>query len=173
MGITFRPLHPVFVAECSGVDIGLKLLPQDAAAIDEGMDRYAVLVFPGQRFDDDQQLAFGRNFGEVEETPTLVDQARRRLPNNRINDISNLVTVVQRADLAGAPEPVVSGRYRLGDVRHIVASPRLASELIGFTASVDPITGLTSFATAPLRTTAAGHDGDRPDVPGSASFRGR
>ena len=54
------------------------------------MDRHAVLVFPGQRFDDDEQLAFGRQFGEIEETPTLVDQARRRLSDNRVNDISNL-----------------------------------------------------------------------------------
>src|SRR3954447_27079278 len=45
MGITFRPLHPVPAAECSGADIGLPLSPVDAAAIDEGMDRYAVLVF--------------------------------------------------------------------------------------------------------------------------------
>jgi alpha-ketoglutarate-dependent 2,4-dichlorophenoxyacetate dioxygenase len=54
------------------------------------MDRYAVLVFPGQHFEGDQQLAFGRHFGEVEDVPTLVDQGRRRLADNRVNDISNL-----------------------------------------------------------------------------------
>ena len=54
------------------------------------MDRYAVLVFPGQHFEDDQQLEFGRQFGEVEAVPTLVDQGRRRLADNRVNDISNL-----------------------------------------------------------------------------------
>jgi alpha-ketoglutarate-dependent 2,4-dichlorophenoxyacetate dioxygenase len=54
------------------------------------MDCYAVLVFPGQRFEDSEQLAFARHFGEIEATPTLVDQARRRLPDNQVNDISNL-----------------------------------------------------------------------------------
>ena len=36
MHVTLKPLHPVFAAECSGVDIGLPLVPHDAAAIDEG-----------------------------------------------------------------------------------------------------------------------------------------
>jgi dTDP-L-rhamnose 4-epimerase len=52
---------------------------------------------------------------------------------------------------SGGPAPVVTGEYRLGDVRHITASSaRLAAELdwapsIGFEA------GMLEFATAPLR----------------------
>jgi dTDP-L-rhamnose 4-epimerase len=46
---------------------------------------------------------------------------------------------------------VVSGRYRLGDVRHIVASPAKAARELGFTAQVGPAQGLTRFATDPLR----------------------
>ena len=30
------------------------------------MDRFAVLVFHDQHFDDETQLAFSRNFGELE-----------------------------------------------------------------------------------------------------------
>jgi dTDP-L-rhamnose 4-epimerase len=48
-------------------------------------------------------------------------------------------------------EPEVTGGYRLGDVRHIVASPELASRELGFTADVAPEDGLREFATAPLR----------------------
>jgi dTDP-L-rhamnose 4-epimerase len=48
-------------------------------------------------------------------------------------------------------EPRVSGRYRLGDVRHVVASPDRARDDLGFTAEVSPEQGLTDFATAPLR----------------------
>jgi dTDP-L-rhamnose 4-epimerase len=47
--------------------------------------------------------------------------------------------------------PVVSGRYRLGDVRHVVASPEKARRELGFTAEVRPGQGLREFATAPLR----------------------
>ncbi|SNT02324.1 NAD-dependent epimerase/dehydratase family protein [Rhodococcoides kyotonense] len=55
------------------------------------------------------------------------------------------------ADACGGPAPEVTGQYRSGDVRHIVASPELARELIGFEASVSPLDGLREFATAPLR----------------------
>ncbi len=48
-------------------------------------------------------------------------------------------------------QPVVTGQYRLGDVRHVVASPRRAREELGFSAAIDPQEGLTGFATAPLR----------------------
>jgi dTDP-L-rhamnose 4-epimerase len=48
-------------------------------------------------------------------------------------------------------KPTVSGRYRLGDVRHIVASPDRARAELGFEASVTPDVGIPQFATAPLR----------------------
>jgi alpha-ketoglutarate-dependent 2,4-dichlorophenoxyacetate dioxygenase len=88
--LRLTPLHPVIGARAEGIDLRRPLTTQEAAAIEAAMDRYAVLVFPDQQLDDAAQLAFGSNFGEVEETPSLVDQARRRLPENRINDISNL-----------------------------------------------------------------------------------
>ncbi|SRX92213.1 putative UDP-glucose 4-epimerase GalE3 (galactowaldenase) (UDP-galactose 4-epimerase) (uridine diphosphate galactose 4-epimerase) (uridine diphospho-galactose 4-epimerase) [Mycobacterium tuberculosis H37Rv] [Mycobacterium shimoidei] len=47
--------------------------------------------------------------------------------------------------------PVVTGQYRSGDVRHIVADPARAAEELGFRAAVDPQQGLREFATAPLR----------------------
>jgi dTDP-L-rhamnose 4-epimerase len=48
-------------------------------------------------------------------------------------------------------EPEVTGGYRLGDVRHVVASPDLARRELGFAAEVGPEVGLPAFATAPLR----------------------
>jgi dTDP-L-rhamnose 4-epimerase len=48
-------------------------------------------------------------------------------------------------------EPVVTGEYRLGDVRHVVASPERARTVLGFTASVLPTDGLVAFGRAPLR----------------------
>ena len=47
--------------------------------------------------------------------------------------------------------PVVTGGYRLGDVRHVVASPRLAAAELGFRARVGPAEGLVRFAGDPLR----------------------
>ncbi|MCX4576393.1 NAD-dependent epimerase/dehydratase family protein [Streptomyces sp. NBC_01571] len=51
----------------------------------------------------------------------------------------------------GGPEPVVTGEYRLGDVRHITAdSSRLRAEL-GWKAEVAFEEGMREFATAKLR----------------------
>jgi dTDP-L-rhamnose 4-epimerase len=47
--------------------------------------------------------------------------------------------------------PIVSGQFRLGDVRHVVASPRRAREVLGFEAMVAPHDGLRRFASDPLR----------------------
>jgi dTDP-L-rhamnose 4-epimerase len=58
---------------------------------------------------------------------------------------------VARAVAAGGREPVVTGEYRLGDVRHIVASPERARAGLGFRAGIGPTEGLARFATDPLR----------------------
>ncbi len=50
-----------------------------------------------------------------------------------------------------APEPVVVGGYRLGDVRHVFASVRQARELLGFSAAIPPDLGFTRFADDALR----------------------
>jgi dTDP-L-rhamnose 4-epimerase len=50
-----------------------------------------------------------------------------------------------------APSPIVTGQYRLGDVRHIVASTELARERLGFRPRVEFTEGVADFATAPLR----------------------
>ncbi|HEY5154674.1 MAG TPA: NAD-dependent epimerase/dehydratase family protein [Acidimicrobiales bacterium] len=50
-----------------------------------------------------------------------------------------------------APAPVLVGGYRLGDVRHVVASAERAREVLGFTARIDFDQGMRQFARAPLR----------------------
>ncbi len=50
----------------------------------------------------------------------------------------------------GGPRPVVTGEYRLGDVRHIVAAPGRARAELGFRAAVGFEAGMTEFAAAPL-----------------------
>lgn len=53
-----------------------------------------------------------------------------------------------------APDPVVTGEYRLGDVRHVVADPARARTVLGFTAREDFLVGMAEFAHAPLRATS-------------------
>ncbi|MGF2947308.1 NAD-dependent epimerase/dehydratase family protein [Mycobacterium sp. Lab-001] len=51
----------------------------------------------------------------------------------------------------GSLSPVITGQYRSGDVRHIVADPSRAAEKLGFRAVIQPRNGLRDFAFAPLR----------------------
>jgi dTDP-L-rhamnose 4-epimerase len=51
----------------------------------------------------------------------------------------------------GGAAPVVTGGFRPGDVRHVVASPARAAAELGFTAAVRPADGLIAFARDPLR----------------------
>ena len=55
------------------------------------------------------------------------------------------------AGALGGPDPVVTGQYRMGDVRHVVASARRAHDELGFRAQVPFDAGMREFATAPLR----------------------
>src|SRR6266545_2877728 len=56
---------------------------------------------------------------------------------------------------SGGPAPEVVGGWRAGDVRHVVASPALAAERLGFRAEVSFAAGMAEVATAPLRAPAA------------------
>ena len=55
------------------------------------------------------------------------------------------------AEAFGGPAPEVTGRYRLGDVRHVVASPEAAAQGLGFRAGTSFADGMREFAHAPLR----------------------
>ncbi|MEV4170747.1 NAD-dependent epimerase/dehydratase family protein [Nonomuraea sp. NPDC049709] len=50
----------------------------------------------------------------------------------------------------GGPEPVTTGEFRLGDVRHIVAAPHRAAVQLGFRARIGFAEGMKEFATASL-----------------------
>jgi dTDP-L-rhamnose 4-epimerase len=59
--------------------------------------------------------------------------------------------VVAGAARPGVGAPQVTGEFRLGDDRHLVASPERARHELGFTAVVGPEDGLTRFAHDPSR----------------------
>jgi len=91
MAVSIRQIHPVFVGEVSGVDLRQPLSRDAAAAIEAGMDHYAVLVFHDQAITDEQQIAFTRNFGEIENSAggNITKPHEQRL-SPLMNDVSNL-----------------------------------------------------------------------------------
>jgi alpha-ketoglutarate-dependent 2,4-dichlorophenoxyacetate dioxygenase len=92
VAVTIKQLHPVFAGEVSGVDLSKPLSREDAAAIDDGMNRHAILVFHGQNITDEQQIAFSKNFGalEAQARPGTIRKAAENRLGAGIADLSNL-----------------------------------------------------------------------------------
>ncbi len=92
MTIEIRELTPGFAGEVSGVDLTKPLTQDEAAAIDAGMDKLAVLVFHDQNITDEQQLAFSLNFGEIErpDRKSNITQDKDRRLRADMADVSNL-----------------------------------------------------------------------------------
>ena len=95
MTLSVRPIDPVsrpfFAGEASGLDITQPITAEQAVQIEKAMDQFGVLVWHGQRFTDETQMVFSRNFGplEVASTHTVRDSDEQRL-DQHIADISNL-----------------------------------------------------------------------------------
>jgi alpha-ketoglutarate-dependent 2,4-dichlorophenoxyacetate dioxygenase len=91
MAITITDLTPGFAGEVAGIDITRALTRAQADELEAGMDRYAVLVYHDQQFTDEQQKAFSRNFGALEQAraSNVTKPADRRL-DMEMADVSNL-----------------------------------------------------------------------------------
>jgi alpha-ketoglutarate-dependent 2,4-dichlorophenoxyacetate dioxygenase len=91
MDLTFRKLHPTFVAEVGPIDLRRVY---DRATLDRlraAMDEYAILVFRDQPFTDDEQLGFAQRFDGVLHANTGAAAIyKSRLGNEALADISNV-----------------------------------------------------------------------------------
>jgi dTDP-L-rhamnose 4-epimerase len=111
-------------------------------------------------FEDGRQLRDFVHVRDVARANVLALTADGPLPaalNVASGSPTPLLTMARvLADAAGpgAPRPVVTGEFRLGDVRHVFASPRLARDALGFAARIDLREGMREFAVAPLRAAA-------------------
>ncbi len=145
MSIAIRQIHPVFVGEVSGIDITAPISREDVAAIEAGMDRYAVLVFHGQKFADEQQMAYSRNFGPLEDARggNITKPEDKRLAAG-MNDVSNLGRDGQPLDRASREQLFNLGNmlwHSDSSFRPIPAKYSLLSARL-----VNPMGGNTEFA---------------------------
>ncbi len=78
MGLSATPLHPLFAAGITGVDLSAPIDDGMRRAIERAMDEHAVCVLPDQRLDDERQIAFSQLYGPLEVLPAGAGQIRRR-----------------------------------------------------------------------------------------------
>jgi alpha-ketoglutarate-dependent 2,4-dichlorophenoxyacetate dioxygenase len=101
MALSFQPLHPLFAAEASGVDLRAPLDAATIAAIDAAMDQFALLVFRGQPLGEAQQIALARQFGPLDAGLRKATGAATRFQYEELIDIGNVALdggVAQSAD---------------------------------------------------------------------------
>jgi alpha-ketoglutarate-dependent 2,4-dichlorophenoxyacetate dioxygenase len=90
MPLALRPLHKLFVAEATGVTLAEPRDAAEVAAIIAALDRFAVLVFPGQDLTDAQQIAFSERLGPLETTVKAFRPDHRARLDLHLSDVSNL-----------------------------------------------------------------------------------
>ena len=90
MSLSIRPLHPLFMAEVSGVDLTRPLDCATLQSVVEAMDRYAVCVYRATGLTDETHIAFSRRLGELELAPRLFGSALVRFKHPELFDAGNL-----------------------------------------------------------------------------------
>ena len=83
--LAVRPVHPLFGAEISGLDLREPLDDEQFATVLDAFNTYSVLVFRGQDLSDEQHIAFSRRFGELEKTSFAIAAS-----NPYIYELSNV-----------------------------------------------------------------------------------
>lgn len=91
MTLNIHPLGNGFAAEIRGIDVTTE---KDGDLIDrlgEVIDRWSVVILPGQHLDNDAQIAFAARFGPIEMSANHYRQDyKSRLGRPELSDVSNL-----------------------------------------------------------------------------------
>ncbi|MEP6563151.1 MAG: NAD-dependent epimerase/dehydratase family protein [Nakamurella sp.] len=73
------------------------------------------------------------------------------IATGQVTTVLDMARAICAGFTGSSAPPIVTGEFRLGDVRHVTASPQLARTTLGFATLIGPADGLRDFATAPLR----------------------
>jgi alpha-ketoglutarate-dependent 2,4-dichlorophenoxyacetate dioxygenase len=85
-------LHPQFVGEASGIDLGKPLDADGVKAINDAMNEYGVLVFRDQPLTQTQQVELAKSFGPLDFGFKRLKKAPDRMEHAELADISNVAT---------------------------------------------------------------------------------
>jgi alpha-ketoglutarate-dependent 2,4-dichlorophenoxyacetate dioxygenase len=137
---TIEPLHPLFVARVTGLDLRRGVSAEEGAAVRDALDHHSVLVFPGQDLDDAAQLAFSRVIGPLEVTRAGANGAGGHLlvltnigPDGRIAPptdrqvLNNLANRLWHADSSFKPVPARASMLSAREIPREGADTEFAS----------------------------------------------
>jgi len=90
MSLQLKPLHPLFAAEASGIDLASPLSADEVRQINAAMNQYAVLVWRKQPLSDEQQVRMCSSFGPLDNVLKKLFARPERFADERLIDISNV-----------------------------------------------------------------------------------
>lgn len=103
MSLTIEKLNDHFGARVTGIDLSKPLDADQIEEIRNLWDRYQLLVFPGQSMEEEQQMAFAKNFGEPSELLDAYDGVRQRL-SDEVPDYFLYITTEPMSDKRMSPK---------------------------------------------------------------------
>ncbi len=104
-GLEARPIsatarHALIGAEVRGLDLSRPLDPSTRARIHDLWMKHLVLVFPGQTITDEQHIAFGRNFGELEVHVSVAHRSSRNAEIYRVSNVDEAGNIIPARETA-------------------------------------------------------------------------
>lgn len=85
--LTISRRHPLIGTEIRGLDLGRPLSAEQRSRLEAIWMEHPMLVFPAQAIDDAQQIAFARNFGELEIHPSVAHRSSRHPEIYRVSNV--------------------------------------------------------------------------------------
>jgi alpha-ketoglutarate-dependent 2,4-dichlorophenoxyacetate dioxygenase len=109
MHLQFVPVHPVFAAEASAIDLRVVFDESTLTSIRKALDHYAVIVFRDQKMSNEEHLDFTQRLdGKLHTQTSLSVLTKNRFGNEAISDVAN---VDEKGQLMAADD-----RRRMGNV---------------------------------------------------------
>ena len=99
-GLSIERLNPKIGAMILGIDLTAPLQHEVLDALNEAWMEYLVLVFPNQRITDEQHIAFGRNFGALEEHPSHAHRSSRNKEIYRVSNVDETGQIIPSKETA-------------------------------------------------------------------------
>ena len=114
MTISLKPMTTTrFVVEVEGVDLSRPVGPAVIADLRKAINQHSILVFRGQSIDNDQHVAFSRNFGDLE-----IHTVKQYL----LPDYPEIIALANRGEKGTTPVDN-GGAYWHTDISYKIAPP--------------------------------------------------
>jgi len=98
--VTVIPRHPLIGAEVRGLDLAAPLGREVLDEVRRAWLAHLLLIFPEQRISDRQQIAFARNFGELEIHPSAAHRSSRHPEIYRVANVDEEGRILDSASEA-------------------------------------------------------------------------